>query len=374
VDIQAIVDAAGLFGGNYLATVIVNSNDPVTPELRAPRVSLTITGVPVLTVTPNPVVFDSTFVSTTSDQLVTVGNSGTDTLTITNITSTEAVFTVDTTNLVLGSLESYDITVSFDPLQPQVYTGWLVFESNAPTSPDSITISGEAVEAPVISVNPTEISQTVTQNDSVDVPMTIANVAAAGTGSDLIWSATLQMVTENLPVGNFPNEMVFDLPFAKLVGDTNGVVPAGSNMGFIVRLFGVGGDTTWQANCVISSNDPATPEVVVPVTDSVVTVVGIEDLTALPTTFDISQNYPNPFNPTTTISYQVPQSTEVRLVIYNTLGQKVRTLVNSRMEPGYHSVVWDGRSENGRTVASGIYIYRFEASDFTKTLKLMLLK
>ena len=168
--------------------------------------------------------------------------------------------------------------------------------------------------------------------------------------------------------------MVFDLPFAKLVGDTTGVVPAGSNIGLTLRLYGFGSDTTWLANCVISSNDPLTPEVIVPISDSVVTVVGIEDLTALPTTFDIAQNYPNPFNPTTTINYQVPELTEVRLVIYNTLGQKVRTLVNNRIEPGYHSVVWDGRSQDGRTVASGVYIYRFEAGNYSKTLKLMLLK
>jgi flagellar hook assembly protein FlgD len=103
-------------------------------------------------------------------------------------------------------------------------------------------------------------------------------------------------------------------------------------------------------------------------------LTGIDNTEVLPTTFDVAQNYPNPFNPTTTISYQIPQVSDVKLVIYNVLGQKVRTLVNDRLEAGYHSVVWDGRNELGQTVSSGVYIYRFEASDFTKTLKLMLLK
>ena len=64
----------------------------------------------------------------------------------------------------------------------------------------------------------------------------------------------------------------------------------------------------------------------------------------------------------------------MKLVIYNVLGQKVRTLVNNRMEVGYHSIVWDGLNQQGSAVASGVYIYHFEAGDFQKTMKLMLLK
>jgi flagellar hook assembly protein FlgD len=103
-------------------------------------------------------------------------------------------------------------------------------------------------------------------------------------------------------------------------------------------------------------------------------VTGLEGHTALPTTFAISQNYPNPFNPTTSIKYQLPQTSDVRLLIYNVLGQKVRTLVNNQIEAGYHSVIWDGRNDEGNAVASGVYIYRFEAGKFTRTMKLMLLK
>jgi flagellar hook assembly protein FlgD len=62
------------------------------------------------------------------------------------------------------------------------------------------------------------------------------------------------------------------------------------------------------------------------------------------------------------------------LMIYNVLGQRVRTLVNARVEAGYHQVVWDGLNEQGSAVASGVYIYRFEAGDYQKTMKLMLLK
>ncbi len=94
----------------------------------------------------------------------------------------------------------------------------------------------------------------------------------------------------------------------------------------------------------------------------------------IPTTFDISQNFPNPFNPTTTIKYQVPKSVDVTLNIYNILGQKVRTLVNKTMEPGYYKVVWDGTNDYGVKVASGIYLYRIKAGDFVQTRKMILMK
>ncbi|UCF62746.1 MAG: T9SS type A sorting domain-containing protein, partial [bacterium] len=126
------------------------------------------------------------------------------------------------------------------------------------------------------------------------------------------------------------------------------------------------------AYVICLTNDPSLPLASILVTRDV--TVGIGDLEQLPTTFDISQNYPNPFNPTTTIKYQLPQVSDVRLMIYNVLGQRVRTLVNARVEAGYHQVVWDGLNEQGSAVASGVYIYRFEAGDFQKTMKLMLLK
>jgi len=102
--------------------------------------------------------------------------------------------------------------------------------------------------------------------------------------------------------------------------------------------------------------------------------VGIEEETPVPLSYAISRNYPNPFNPTTTIKYQLPQTSDVKLAIYNVLGQRVRTLVNGRIEAGYHSIEWDGRNEAGAQVASGIYIYRFSADNYLKVQKMILMK
>ncbi len=95
---------------------------------------------------------------------------------------------------------------------------------------------------------------------------------------------------------------------------------------------------------------------------------------ALPATYFLSQNYPNPFNPTTSISFGLPAASEVRLEVFNLLGQRVRTLVNGDMEAGYKTVVWDGKDESGKAVSSGIYLYKLSATGFEKSQKMLLLK
>jgi len=78
----------------------------------------------------------------------------------------------------------------------------------------------------------------------------------------------------------------------------------------------------------------------------------------IPVHFALRQNYPNPFNPTTEIRFALPQAGQTQLNIFNLAGQKVRTLVHAYRGPGFYSVVWDGRSDAGGSVASGIYIYK----------------
>jgi hypothetical protein len=105
------------------------------------------------------------------------------------------------------------------------------------------------------------------------------------------------------------------------------------------------------------------------------TLTGITGETDLiPEKFALYQNYPNPFNPTTTIKYALKQQAEVKINIYNLLGQVVRTLVNSSQEAGYKTVVWDGLNNYGARAASGVYIYRIEAGDFVQARKMILMK
>ncbi|MFQ5584916.1 MAG: choice-of-anchor D domain-containing protein, partial [Calditrichia bacterium] len=252
LQVWAVANTSGLMDGNYLARVVVNSNDPVSPELGSPVVSLQVGqgGIPVISVTPDSVEFDTVFVGFDSTQSITVGNAGSDTLNIWAIIVTNSAFSVNTSLFTLAPGANQTVQVTFTPPSIGDYTGLLRIVSNDPAS------------------------------DTTDVYV-------SGTGAQ---------------------------------------------------------------------------------------ITGIADRVGIPTTFDVSPNYPNPFNPTTTIKYQLPQSSDVKLVIYNVLGQAVRTLLNRQVEAGYHSVVWDGRNEAGQQVSSGIYIYRFSAGDFSKIQKMILMK
>jgi hypothetical protein len=104
--------------------------------------------------------------------------------------------------------------------------------------------------------------------------------------------------------------------------------------------------------------------------------VGVNDQpgSAVPVNFKLLQNYPNPFNPTTTISYQISKASNVKLNIYNSLGQLVKTLVNANQSAGSYSVNWDGKNESGSKVSSGIYFYRLNTPDFMNVKKMIMLK
>jgi flagellar hook assembly protein FlgD len=95
-------------------------------------------------------------------------------------------------------------------------------------------------------------------------------------------------------------------------------------------------------------------------------------------TTQLHPNYPNPFNPETTIKYQLSEPGEVRLEVYDLMGRKVKTLVNTQKRTGYYETIWTGRNESGQRVASGIYIYRMDVITKTdhlhKTMKMVLLK
>lgn len=95
---------------------------------------------------------------------------------------------------------------------------------------------------------------------------------------------------------------------------------------------------------------------------------------ALPAHFALRQNYPNPFNGTTAIRFDLPTPHKVRLAVYNLAGQKVVELVRGTRGAGSYALAWDGRDQNGRLLASGVYLYRLEAGDQVRVRKLLLLQ
>ncbi len=113
---------------------------------------------------------------------------------------------------------------------------------------------------------------------------------------------------------------------------------------------------------------------VLPVVISVTSGVSPSEQPGLPANFALYQNFPNPFNPETGIRFDLPQSGLVELRIYNTLGQLIRTLLNESRTVGSHLITWDGRSDFGETVATGVYIYQLHSGPFTAAKKMVFVR
>ncbi len=88
----------------------------------------------------------------------------------------------------------------------------------------------------------------------------------------------------------------------------------------------------------------------------------------------LDHNYPNPFNPVTTISFVLPKTMDVKLVIYDVLGRKVRTLLDGKQRQGAHRVIWNGTDDHGKVVASGMYYYRLTTENYDRTMQMILMK
>ena len=117
-------------------------------------------------------------------------------------------------------------------------------------------------------------------------------------------------------------------------------------------------------NCQFEPGLPGTPS----------KITALDEEEQVPLEFSLSNSYPNPFNPSCRIDYSLAKSCIVEIVVYNILGQRVRTLVNNERPAGPNTVIWDGKNEQGGDVASGLYFYKMRAADFTKIRKTMLLK
>ena len=100
-----------------------------------------------------------------------------------------------------------------------------------------------------------------------------------------------------------------------------------------------------------------------------------EGITLAPDQFRLAQNFPNPFNGETRIQYDIPEPTDLQVMIYDMTGRQIRQLIRSGAHPvGYHEVSWDGTNDQGQRVASGIYLIRFQSPEFHATRKMVLLK
>jgi len=102
--------------------------------------------------------------------------------------------------------------------------------------------------------------------------------------------------------------------------------------------------------------------------------LGSDPILVLPRAYALADNYPNPFNPQTTIAFDLPESENVRLMVYDIKGRMIKELVSMPMEAGSHTVIWNGTDQSGRRVASGVYFYQINAGPLQQAKRMMLLK
>jgi len=141
------------------------------------------------------------------------------------------------------------------------------------------------------------------------------------------------------------------------------IAPEDDGINLIFALGNIGNVTVWVDNVAIIEEDPT------------YVVVGLDDgLAGLPMEFKLSQNYPNPFNPTTTINFAVPANDVVNLEVFDILGRNVVTLIDSKeVQAGNYSLQWDGNNNHGKSVASGVYMYRMSTVEGHSAVKKMVL-
>jgi M6 family metalloprotease-like protein len=127
--------------------------------------------------------------------------------------------------------------------------------------------------------------------------------------------------------------------------------------------------------------DPAAPNLVYAATnaglfrlDTDQEITAVEETATTPTAFALSPAYPNPFNPSTTLRFSLPQPGEAELSIYNLMGQRVAILIRGSQEAGAHVLQWHGRDDQGRELASGVYLCRLRAGRRVETRKVLLLR
>ena len=106
----------------------------------------------------------------------------------------------------------------------------------------------------------------------------------------------------------------------------------------------------------------------------IASATGNDQDSEIPNVTKLYGNFPNPFNPVTTISFGLAQSSEVKIEVFNILGQTVDTIVNERMDAGNHLIKWNGIDSNNHKVSSGVYFYRLSTETYSNTKKMLILK
>lgn len=223
---------------------------------------------------------------------------------------------------------------------------------------DDVVFPAESLNSgsPVLEIDQTNLDfGNANIGEELVLPLIISNTGNAG------MIGTLQI----------PAPYSLDSSVSETVSFMNYTIPAGETLELSIA-FRPQAEGVFAGFLIVTSDDPDALQTNIPLMGSATPVSNNDNVN--PVVTRLGSNYPNPFNPNTTLSYSLKERGEVKIDIYNVLGQKVRTLVNGVMNAGTHSVSWNGMDDNRRPVASGVYFYKMQSGTYTNTRKMILMK
>ncbi|UCE20327.1 MAG: choice-of-anchor D domain-containing protein [Gemmatimonadota bacterium] len=325
--------------GSVSGQLTIYSNDPDEPT-----VSVMLNGAGLTPDIEIPVTahdFGNVEVNTSAAWTLLIENVGGADLVVTDVRSDNPAMTVALSlPLILSPRSSEHVPVTFSPTEAVTYEGQLTVTSDDPDEPNiTISLTGVGV--------------------GVSVHVNNFDVLAYQGVVLLRWS-----------IGAAHDCMGFHLYRSESSDDdyerlTHFLVPLIVNGNYTYRDASITADGTYYYRLGAMDLNGGEEDMGF----VVVRVVGFT-----PSDFGLAQNYPNPFNPDTRITYTLPESERVTLFLYNTLGQKVRALVDEYHASGRYTVLWDGRDDLGRKVASGIYLAVLRSGTRLDSKKMILLK
>ncbi|GAB1366583.1 hypothetical protein MASR1M36_14540 [Candidatus Cloacimonadaceae bacterium] len=223
---------------------------------------------------------------------------------------------------------------------------------------DDIVFPGMGVlNSPIAYTGTTQLNYTsVMPNTTVSADFALRNLG----------NATLQGMISS------PEGFVLSYDGNNLPMDYAYQVEAGQTMLFTLSYTAGSTVSSFTTELLISTNDPNTPNLSIPI--SLTSGSDGEDPGISPVITALDNNFPNPFNPETTIRYSLKEAGQVKINIFNMKGQMIRSLLNENKSAGNHRVIWNGKDDRGSNVSSGIYFYRMEATNYSATKKMMLMK
>ena len=309
---------------------------------------------PNITVEPESLIFDTTAVGSSSVDMLSITNTGSDTLLIYNLFSPDSIFSVNTDSFNVLPGDNQIVLVTFVPNQPTDYSSDLFIVNNDPeTDTLVVLLTGVGfILAPEIFVDPMSLTFDTTAAGSSNLKLlTIYNIGNA-----------------TLTISNISStESVFSTNLTSY-----DIQPGDSQM--VQVAFTPTEPIIYTSNLFVISNDSEMDTLIVPVSGVGIMLARIELDAQLPHILVLYPNYPNPFNPVTTLRYDLPENSLVNITIYDMLGREVKTLINQTQDAGYKSLIWDATNDYGKPVSAGIYLYQIQAGEYISTKKMVLLK